>query len=111
MSIVLSLPKTGMTVLINDAAPIKEILERALLLPGTCTDNRRAMRSFQKLVHLESCGDKMIFTHDPGNLQEKVFPRILNETRITTTGDAERIKVHPAEQVGCIVLIAILIGS
>jgi N-acyl homoserine lactone hydrolase len=72
-SVVLNLLKTGKTVLINDAAPIKEVLERSLL-PGTCTDNWQAMRSVQKLVHLESCGYKMIFAHDPDNLPEKAFP-------------------------------------
>ncbi len=72
-SVVLKLPNTGKTVLINDAAPIKEVLERTLL-PGTCTDNWQAMRSVQKLQHLESCGYKMIYAHDPENLPEKNFP-------------------------------------
>jgi glyoxylase-like metal-dependent hydrolase (beta-lactamase superfamily II) len=72
-SVVLNLPNTGKTVLTNDAAPIKEVLERSLL-PGTCTDNWQAMRSIQKLVHLESCGYKMIFAHDPDNLPSIVFP-------------------------------------
>jgi N-acyl homoserine lactone hydrolase len=72
-SVVLNLPKTGKTVLINDAAPIKEVLERSLL-PGTCTDNWQAMRSIEKLVHLETCGYKMIFAHDPDNVPEKNFP-------------------------------------
>ena len=72
-SVVLNLPNTGKTVLINDAAPIKEVLERTLL-PGTCTDNWQAIRSVQKLQHLEACGYKMIFAHDPDNLPEKNFP-------------------------------------
>jgi glyoxylase-like metal-dependent hydrolase (beta-lactamase superfamily II) len=72
-SVVLNLPNTGMTVLINDAAPIKEVMERSLL-PGTCTDNWQAIRSISKLVHLEACGYKMIYAHDPDNLPEKCFP-------------------------------------
>ncbi len=72
-SVVLNLPNTGKTVLINDAAPIKEVMERTLL-PGTCTDNWQAVRSVQKLQHLESCGYKMIYAHDPDNLPEKNFP-------------------------------------
>ncbi len=72
-SVVLNLPNTGKTVLINDAAPIREVLERSLL-PGTCTDNWQAMRSIQKLNHLQACGCMMIFAHDPDNLPEKSFP-------------------------------------
>ncbi len=72
-SVVLNLPKTGKTVLINDAAPIKEVMERTLL-PGTCTDNWQAIRSVQKLVHMSECGYKMIYAHDPDNLPEKNFP-------------------------------------
>lgn len=72
-SVVLNLPQTGKTVLVNDAAPIKEVLERSLL-PGTCTDNWQAVRSVQKLQHLASCGYKMIYAHDPENLPEKDFP-------------------------------------
>lgn len=72
-SVVLNLPKTGKTVLINDAAPIREVLERTLL-PGTCTDNWQAIRSVRKLQHLESCGYKMIYAHDPDNLPEKNYP-------------------------------------
>jgi glyoxylase-like metal-dependent hydrolase (beta-lactamase superfamily II) len=76
-SVVLNLPNTGKTVLINDAAPTKEVLERTLL-PGTCTDNWQAVRSIQKLNHLASCGYKMIFAHDPENLPEKIFPDYFN---------------------------------
>jgi N-acyl homoserine lactone hydrolase len=72
-SVVLNLPSTGKTVLIADAAPTKEALERSLL-PGTCTDNWQAMRAVQKLQHLEACGYKMIFAHDPENTPEKNFP-------------------------------------
>lgn len=72
-SVALNLPKTGKTVLIADAAPIKEVMERTLL-PGTCTDNWQAMRAIQKLVHMESCGYRMIYAHDPENLPEKNFP-------------------------------------
>jgi len=46
-SVVLNLPNTGKTVLVNDAAPIKEVLERSLL-PGTCTDNWQAIRAIEK---------------------------------------------------------------
>ena len=72
-SVVLNLPNTGKTVLICDAAPFKEALERQLL-PGTCTDNWQAIRSIQKLGHLAACGYNMIYVHDPENLPEKVFP-------------------------------------
>jgi len=60
-------------VLACDAAPLREVMERKLL-PGTCTDNWQAIRSVEKLIHLEECGFKIIFAHDPDNLPEKVFP-------------------------------------
>ncbi len=72
-SVVLDLPNAGKMVLINDAAPIKEVME-CMLLPGTCTDNWQAMRSVEKLRHYEACGYKMIYAHDPDNPPEKSFP-------------------------------------
>lgn len=72
-SVVLNLPNTGKIVLIADAAPLKEVMERSLL-PGTCTNNWQAMRSIQKLVHMEQCGYKMIYAHDPDNLPLVKFP-------------------------------------
>ncbi|NLB28971.1 MAG: N-acyl homoserine lactonase family protein [Clostridiales bacterium] len=72
-SVIVALQRSGKLVLASDAAPLKEVLERKLL-PGTCTDNWQAVRSVEKLVHLEECGYKIIFPHDPDNLPEKVFP-------------------------------------
>lgn len=72
-SVVLELPNAGRTVLAADAAPIKEVLER-VLLPGTCTDNWQAVRSVEKLIHMQACGYKIIYAHDPDNLPEKNFP-------------------------------------
>ena len=72
-SLMLNMPETGRVVLACDAAALKEVLERRLL-PGTCTDNWQAIRSVEKLIHLEECGHKIIFAHDPDNLPEKVFP-------------------------------------
>lgn len=72
-SVVLNLPKTGKTVLASDAAPMKEVLERTLL-PATYIDSWQAVRSIRKLQHLESCGYKMIYAHDPENLPERNFP-------------------------------------
>ena len=77
-SVVLNLPKTGKTVLVSDAAPMKEVLEKTLL-PATYIDSWQAVRSIRKLQHLESCGYKMIFAHDPENLPEKNFPSILTD--------------------------------
>jgi glyoxylase-like metal-dependent hydrolase (beta-lactamase superfamily II) len=72
-SVVVGLENRGKTVLVCDAAPIKEVMER-LLLPGTCTDNWAAVNSVKKLVHMEECGYTMIYAHDPDNPPEKVFP-------------------------------------
>ena len=72
-SVVVNLPQSGKVVLVCDAAPLREVVERKLL-PGTCTDNWQAMRSIEKLRHLEACGCKLIFAHDPENLPERNFP-------------------------------------
>ena len=72
-SLMLNLTETGKVVLACDAAPLKEVLERKLL-PGTCTDNWQAVHSVEKLLHLQECGYKIIFAHDPENLPEKIYP-------------------------------------
>lgn len=72
-SVVVTMPDAGKIVLAGDAAPLREVLERRLL-PGTCTDNWQAIRSIEKLLHLERCGCTIICAHDPENLPEKVYP-------------------------------------
>lgn len=72
-SVVLNMPESGKMILAADAAPIREVMER-VLLPGTCTDNWQAIRSVEKLIHMEECGYRVIFAHDPDNLPEKQFP-------------------------------------
>ena len=72
-SVILDLPKTGKTILACDAAPLREALDRTLL-PGTCTDNRQAVRSIQKLKRLEDCGYTIVFPHDPDNPPSRAFP-------------------------------------
>jgi N-acyl homoserine lactone hydrolase len=56
-SVVVGLENRGKTVLVCDAAPIKEVMER-LLLPGTCTDNWAAVNSVKKLVHMRSAATR-----------------------------------------------------
>ena len=76
-SVIVDLPNSGKILLVCDAAPLREVLDR-MLLPGTCTDNWQAVRSIQKLRHLEECGHTLIFAHDPENLPERNFPEYMD---------------------------------
>jgi len=72
-SVIVNLPETGKAVLVCDAAPFREVVERNLL-PGTCNNNQQAIRSLEKLRSLENRGHKLIFAHDPENMPERLFP-------------------------------------
>ena len=72
-SMVLNLQNTGKVVVVCDAAPMREVIDKKLV-PGTCADTLEAMRSIDKLLHLEATGHKLIIAHDPKNMPEKVFP-------------------------------------
>ena len=72
-SVALNLPESGKLVIVGDACPLLEGLD-SNLLPGTCTDNWAAIRALDKLRHMEACGYKLLFAHDPDNLPEKLAP-------------------------------------
>jgi len=76
-SVIVNLPESGKLLLACDAVPFREALDKSLL-PGTCTDNWQAVRSIQKLKHLEDSGYKVIFAHDPDNLPSRTFPEYLS---------------------------------
>jgi glyoxylase-like metal-dependent hydrolase (beta-lactamase superfamily II) len=62
-SVVVNLENEGKVVLVADAASLRENLDDDIL-PGTCSNNWFAMRSLEKLRHLETEGYKLFFGHD-----------------------------------------------
>lgn len=62
-SVVLDLEETGKTVLVGDASSFRENMDEKIL-PGFCSDSWHAMRSLEKLKHLEREGYYLIFGHD-----------------------------------------------
>ncbi len=71
-SVVVDLPNTGKVILGIDAAPGKEALMSGS--SSRSVDNWAAVRSIQKLKHLNDCGGLMLYAHDPGNPPEKLAP-------------------------------------
>lgn len=72
-SVKVNLKNAGKILLVCDAAPFREVMDR-LLLPGTCSNNAQAIRSLEKLKSLENSGYQLIFAHDPDNMPQKLFP-------------------------------------
>ena len=72
-SVAVNLRNTGKVLLICDAASLRENLDRDLL-PGSCTDPWRALRSLEKLRRYERGGYKLFFMHDP-DIEYRLSPK------------------------------------
>ncbi len=73
-SLIVNLPKTGRIVLAGDAVQVGENLSKGYL-PGICWNSEMAVRSIEKLRHMQKEGMQIILGHDLVSFKElKVAP-------------------------------------
>ena len=63
-SLIVNLPKSGRIVLAGDAVQVAANLSEAIL-PGICWNSEMAVRSIEKLQHMQKEGMQIILGHDP----------------------------------------------
>ncbi len=68
-SVVVDLESAGKIVLTGDASSLRENMDEGIL-PGYCSNSWYAMRSLEKLKHMEREGYKLLFGHDVSQQKE-----------------------------------------
>lgn len=68
-SVVVDLEREGKVVITGDASSLRENMDE-MILPGYCSNSWYAMRSLEKLKHMDMEGYKLLFGHDVSQQKE-----------------------------------------